>query len=134
MSTQFDHLNIAEGRARYWESQPTDQPHLLNGFKGTWNFSDYNLIPEPIQDFLLEVFHPQEKLKRIPLEDLNKAINDFWDGPGSMPKLVLAVGQMRHARSQNRVNDDTKQVPVPTIDDFNEMDFDGEIKEVRDEE
>ena len=26
----------------YWERQPSDQPGLLNGFNGTWKFSDHS--------------------------------------------------------------------------------------------
>jgi len=82
----------------YWESQPTDQPHLLNGFKGTWAFSDHNLIPEPLRNFIIESFPKIEKFKRIPLEDINALMNDVWDGPGSMPKIQKLYDDMRAER------------------------------------
>ena len=44
----------------YWESTPTDQPWLLNGFNGTFAYSDYSLIPQPILEFLHE--HYNKKL------------------------------------------------------------------------
>jgi hypothetical protein len=40
----------------YWTQQPTDQPWLVNGFKGTWAFSDHSLIPDVILEYLLESF------------------------------------------------------------------------------
>jgi hypothetical protein len=101
----------------YWESQPTDQPHLLNGFKGTWAFSDHNLIPEPIRNFIIEMFPKVEKFKRIPLEDINTLMNDVWEGPGSMPKLMRLMQESRAARVGT-----SKPIeePVKTIDDYSD--------------
>ena len=106
----------------YWKNQPTDKAHLLNGFKGTWNFSDHNLIPEPIRNFVIEAFPKIEKFNRIPLEDINTLMNDVWEGPGSMPKLMQILREKRLARLgkddigvQTLARDDVK-----TIDDFSD--------------
>lgn len=106
----------------YWERQPTDQPHTLNGFNGTWNFSNHNLIPDGLVNFIMESFPKEEKFKRIPLEDINALMNDVWEGPGSMPKIMKLLTEMRTERLgktdisvQTLVRDDVK-----TIDDFSD--------------
>jgi hypothetical protein len=105
----------------YWEKQPTDNPYLLNGFNGTWAFSDHNLISNELRNFIMESFHPEEKFKRIPLEDINKLMNDVWEGPGSMVKIQKMFEEMKAARFK-KVADAAKPVlePTKTIDDFNE--------------
>ena len=55
----------------FWEKQPTDVPYYLNGFKGTWNFSEHKKVPEGLRNFLLEMFPKADKFKRIPIEDIN---------------------------------------------------------------
>lgn len=106
----------------YWERQPTDQPHTLNGFNGTWNFSDHNLIPEGLRNFIMEMFPKVEKFKRIPLEDINDLMNDVWEGPGSMPKLMRLMQESRVARIGTTDDINVKSVgdPVKTIDDYSD--------------
>jgi hypothetical protein len=106
----------------YWERQPTDQPYTLNGFNGTWNFSDHNLIPEPLRNFIIEMFPKIEKFKRIPLEDINALMNDVWEGPGSMPKLMRMMRDKRAERvGKNDISVQTlSQDDVKTIDDYSD--------------
>ena len=40
----------------YWSKQPTDQPWLLNGFTGTFAYSDHRKIPEGILEFCSNTF------------------------------------------------------------------------------
>ena len=103
----------------YWKNQPTDKAHLLNGFKGTWNFSDHNLIPEAIRNFVIEAFPKFEKFKQIPLEDINKTMNDIWEGPGSMPKLISLTYELRAQRTSKSSSQENLD-PVKTIDDFSD--------------
>lgn len=106
----------------YWERQSTDQPWTLNGFNGTWNFRDHNLIPESLRNFIIESFPKVEKFKRIPLEDINTLMNDVWEGPGSMPKIMNLLVEMRTKRlgksdiSVQALNHDD----VKTIDDYSD--------------
>jgi hypothetical protein len=69
--------------------QRTDQPWLVNGFTGTWNFSDHSLIPHALQDFIMDKLSTKLStgIKDIPLEKINKLMNDTWEGPGSLAKL-----------------------------------------------
>jgi len=85
---------------QYWERQPTDQPHLLNGFNGTWNFSDHNLIPEALCNFILESFPKATRFKRIPLEEINDLMNDVWEGPGSMVKIATIYNEIKAERAK----------------------------------
>ena len=97
----IDHDAIREkidGISTYWERQPTDQPWTLNGFNGTWNFSDHRLIPESLRNFIMESFPKIEKFRRIPLEDINALMNDVWEGPGSMQKIQNLYNDMRAER------------------------------------
>lgn len=122
----FDYAQANRSAVEYWERQPTDQPWLLNGFRGTWNFRDHDLIPNELFNFLREAFHPVERIKRIPLDAINAKMNEVWTGPGSMPKLMMLTAEMRAARLDGRsmstpvVFDDEE---VRTIDDFTEEDF-----------
>ena len=87
-------------KLNYWEQQPTDVPYYLNGFAGTWNFSEHKLIPESLHGFIMESFPKIEKIKRIPLEDINDLMNDVWEGPGSMPKVIQKYQEMMSIRMQ----------------------------------
>ena len=107
----------------YWEKQPTDQPWTLNGFNGTWNFSDHALIPEALKNFIFEFYPKVERFKRIPLDEINKLMNDVWDGPGSMVKVEKIYHEMRNARL-NQISGSSKDLgDVKTIDDYTESDF-----------
>ena len=107
----------------YWERQPTDRPWLLNGFNGTWNFRDHNLIPESLHNFIFEHFPKIEKFKRIPLEDINKIMNDVWEGPGSMPKIVRLYHEMLSARRAPKAETEESKESVRTIDQYDENEF-----------
>ena len=109
----------------YWESTLTDQPWLLNGFQGTFAYSDHSLIPQPILEFLHEYYHKKlgdlrkNHIKTIDLNEINDLLNEVWDGPGSMPKLVSMTHDMRLARL-DVVSDDAKDplkgYDTPTIE------------------
>jgi len=82
----------------YWASQPTDQPWTLNGFNGTWSFSDHKLIPDGLRNFIVASFPKIERFNRIPLEEINKLMNEVWEGPGSMPKIVGLYNELQAKR------------------------------------
>ena len=82
----------------YWDSQPTDKPWLVNGFKGTWNFSDHNLIPDVLRNFIWASFPKHERFRRIPLDEINALMNEVWEGPGSMSKIERLYQEMRDER------------------------------------
>ena len=109
----------------YWTQQPTDQPWLVNGFKGTWAFSDHSLIPDVILEFLLETFRDRlgelrkGHVKSIPLNEINDLLNSVWEGPGSVVKLVNLTYDMRSNRFStisNDAKDPLKGYNTPTIE------------------
>ena len=116
----------------YWANQPTDKPHLLNGFKGTFAITDHNLVAEELREYAMECFPKVERFKRIPLEDINRVLNEIWEGPGSMPKLVQRTLDLRTARRSRSV-ETIKMDEVKTIDDYHENDFSVKITDDRDE-
>jgi hypothetical protein len=119
--------NFAEpfSSVAFWENQPTDKPWLLNGFRGTFAYSDHSLIPEPIQNFLIEFFYSRlgegrkNWVKMIPLEEINQTLNEIWEGPGSMAKLERMKLEMRNSRISDEPKDTEKlfkNYETPTIE------------------
>ena len=109
----------------YWTQQPTDQPWLVNGFNGTWAFSDHSLIPDVILEYLLESFRDRlgefrkGHVKSIPLNEINDLLNSVWEGPGSVVKLVNLTYDMRSNRFStisNDAKDPLKGYDTPTIE------------------
>lgn len=109
----------------YWSTTPTDQPWLVNGFNGTWAFSDHSLIPDVILEFLLESFRDRlgefrkTQIKSIPLNEINDLLNSVWEGPGSVVKLVNLTYDMRYSRyasGSNDTKDPLKGYVTPTIE------------------
>lgn len=103
--------------AQLWDEQPSDNPHTVNGFAGTWNISDHDLIPECVRGFVMEHHPRKDKLEQIPLKDINQLLNDAWQGPGSVSRLIMLKEQARQAISEQDehkfvVHDDT------TMQDF----------------
>ena len=98
----------AEHRNAYWARQPINDPGTLNGFKGTFAFSDHLLIPQGITEFLLEHFHKKcfkgsntwkkNHIQAIELEEINELMNEIWEGPGSMNKIATLTNEMRIQR------------------------------------
>ena len=109
----------------YWSKQPTDQPWLLNGFTGTFAYSDHRKIPEGILEFLLEYFYKRlgdarkHHIKSIELDEINALMNDVWDGPGSMFKIAKMTQDMRMSRLDiviDDAKDPLKGYDTPTVD------------------
>ena len=98
----------AEHRNKFWAKQPIDDPQTINGFKGTFAFSDHLLIPQGITEFLLEHFHKKcfkgsntwkkNHIQAIELEEINELMNEIWEGPGSMNKIATLTNEMRIQR------------------------------------
>tara|TARA_B110000503_G_scaffold2403_1_gene3183 strand:+ start:1628 stop:2032 length:405 start_codon:yes stop_codon:yes gene_type:complete len=63
-----------------------DNPHTVNGFRGTWAISAHSLIPEVFNGLLTRHFG-QYRIRRIPLDQINELLNELWEGPGSLEKI-----------------------------------------------
>ena len=127
MASMYNFIDSRDRATAYWDSTPTDVPYYLNGFKGTWTFSDYSLIPEPILEFLNEYYRDRlgeirkNNIKVVSLTEINDLLNQVWEGPGSMSKLINMMQEMREARfeaTETTVNTAElfKGYEIPTIE------------------
>lgn len=64
------------------------------GFAGTWAISDHDRIPEQVIEYLQYKFETA-KIKRIPLDKINKALNEVWEGPGSLTKVFQLTEELK---------------------------------------
>jgi len=115
----YNRLKFAESSAAFWDSQDTTNPVTLNGFAGTWDIKDHTLIPQALLDFINESFYGYTRTKRIPLEEINNLLNEVWDGPGSMSKIVRMTQEKRTLREmedEDEVKDPLKNYETPTVD------------------
>lgn len=116
----------------FWETQRTDDPFTVNGFAGKWQISEHSLIPNSLNNFLAEYFYDAVRISRVPIEDINKVLNEVWEGPGSMAKIESLTYELRTNRQHTntkRAVDVLKNYDTPTIDsnlDDDDEDFDDE--------
>lgn len=89
----LDEAKILENKIEFFK-QDIDNPNSVNGFRGTWQFSDHTLIPDTLHSFLTRYFGIA-KLRRVPLDKINEVMNSVWEGPGSLEKLFRLEFQMR---------------------------------------
>jgi hypothetical protein len=91
----FDEATAVENKINFYKKD-IDNPYSVNGFRGTWKFSDHTLIPDTLFGFLTRHFG-QAKLRRIPLEKINQVMNELWEGPGSLEKLFRLELEMKQS-------------------------------------
>lgn len=91
----LDEAKILEDKIEFFK-RDIDNPHSVNGFRGTWQFSDHSLIPDTLFGFITRHF-AQGKLRRIPLDRINQLMNEVWEGPGSLEKLFRLEWDMRQS-------------------------------------
>ena len=128
----LDYDSARQHMLDYWKQQPTDNPFLVNGFRGTWKISDHALIPNSLSNFLLEYFWQElpetrkSHITTISLQKINDCLNSVWEGPGSMEKIVNLTYELRVNRLSSNTVDVAKVmkgVDTPTIDsDLDEED------------
>ena len=90
-------------QVEYWNNQPTDRPGTLNSFEGPFNIQDLAKIPAQFIPYLTErlslVADTRGRVKNsLTIEKVNDALNEIWDGPGSMTKIINATYERRLAR------------------------------------
>jgi len=87
--------DILESKIEFY-NRDIDNRFSVNGFRGTWAFSDHDLIPQIFNGFLQRHFGVM-RIKRIKLEDINALLNELWDGPGSLEKILRLEYEMKLA-------------------------------------
>lgn len=89
----LDHAKIVSDKIEFYR-RDIDNPYSVNGFRGTWQFSDHNLIPDVFNGFLQRYFG-QYRIRRVPLAQINEVLNQYWEGPGSLEKIFKLEEEMR---------------------------------------
>jgi hypothetical protein len=120
----FDYESNRASTVAYWSEQPTHIPYYINGFNGKFAYSDHSLIPDSIVNFLIEYFwndlpETRKSYTAISLDKINSCLNEIWEGPGSMVKLVNIMYDLRQSRlnlNPNGAKDALKGYKIPTIE------------------
>lgn len=113
--TQAKHCQHA-----YYAEQPTDCAWQLNGFTGTFEYTDPARVPELFRNLAVE-YWGLEKYRRVDLAKLNQLLNELWEGPGSCAKISDIIWDIRIARREDLLGvrkDPLKGYVTPTIDDY----------------
>jgi hypothetical protein len=118
----LDEAKIVEDKIEFYK-RDIDNPNSVNGFQGTWKFTDHTLIPDTLFGFITRHFG-QAKLRRIPLDKINQLMNEVWEGPGSLEKLFRLELEMRQAgkmikfdasdfKDLKKIDDDEEELDIP---------------------
>lgn len=91
----YDYAKELESKIEFY-SRPklVEDPYHPAGFRGTWNFSEHSKIPDVLHGFLQRYFGHM-RLSRIPIDQINKVMNEVWEGPGSLTKVFQLEEKMR---------------------------------------
>jgi hypothetical protein len=84
---------IVEEKIKFYEKD-IDRPFTVNSFNGTWAISSHAGIPETVQGYLQRHFGVM-RLSRIKIDKINDALNEVWEGPGSLSKLFRLELEMK---------------------------------------
>ena len=84
--------DAVEAKIAFYEKD-IDNRFSVNGFQGTWAFSDHSLIPSVFNGFLQRHFGVM-RLKRVKLEEINALLNELWEGPGSLAKILRMENEL----------------------------------------
>ena len=91
----LDIQEIMEDRIAYY-AKDVDTPWYVNGFNGTFDITDHRRIPEVFLGFLQRHFGVI-RLSRVKIEKINEALNEIWEGPGSVEKVLRKEMEYRHS-------------------------------------
>ena len=89
----YEH-RIEEKVAYYLRPEHVANPHHISGFNGTFAFSSHDLIPEVFHGFIQRYFGSY-RIRRVPLDKINEVLNDLWEGPGSIEKILRLEHEMQ---------------------------------------
>lgn len=127
--------DVLESKIEFYKKDIDDR-FKVNGFRGTWAFSDHNLIPQIFNGFLQRHFGVM-RIKRIKLEDINNLLNELWEGPGSLEKILRLEYEMKLAGKDIKMTasdlakikkEDIEDDPLPiaVFGETSDEDWDGE--------
>ena len=91
----LDIQGIMEDRIAFY-AKDIDMPYYVNGFDGTFAITEHSRIPEVFKGFLQHHFGVI-RLNRVKIEKINEALNEIWEGPGSVEKVLRKEMEYRLA-------------------------------------
>ena len=117
----LDMTKEVESKIAFYEKD-IDNPMLVNGFRGTWQFSDHRLIPDVFRGFLQRHYGVM-RLQRIKIEDINVLLNELWEGPGSLEKIFRMENELYNAGTNIKFSPlDIAKIKKYEEDDEQELD------------
>ena len=81
----LDMQSILADKIKFYEKD-IDKPFTVNSFNGTFAIESHTGIPEVLRGYLQRHFGVL-RLSRIKIEKINEALNEVWEGPGSLAKI-----------------------------------------------
>lgn len=109
----LDHNKLAIDQVTLWNKRDSDDENSINGFNGEFAFTDHSLVPEALRALVIETYPRKESFTKVPLKDINALLNSVWQGPGSMPRIVMLTHQLREiARRGSPVSPVTEETTV----------------------
>jgi len=97
----LDWNRMADFHTEFW-NDPDRQEHDVNTFDGEWQISDHSLIPQVFHNFIMEKFPKKARLKDVAIDEVNRVLNEAWEGPGSVGKVIAETHAMQAARRANQ--------------------------------
>jgi len=91
----LDTKAILEDRISYW-NKDMERPNSINNFDGTFQISDHTRIHEVFIEFIMYSFKTA-RIRRVPIEDINELLNEVWEGPGSVEKILRLTHELRQS-------------------------------------
>lgn len=113
----LDYSRMAAKHATYWSQADSANENTLNGFCGQFDIKDHAQIPSGVKNFLTECFPRKDRLDQIAITDINKVLNEVWQGAGSMATVVFETERRRQARTDGE-NADVKLHADTELEDF----------------
>ena len=86
--------HIEDKVAYYLRPEHVANPYHISGFNGTFAFSSHDLIPDVFYGFIQRYFGSY-RIRRVPLDKINEVLNDLWEGPGSIEKILRLEHEMQ---------------------------------------
>lgn len=84
---------ILDSNVHYYKKE-MKRPNSINSFNGTFQIGDHARIHEVFNEFLMYSFKTS-RLRKIKIEDINKLLNEVWEGPGSVEKILRMTHELR---------------------------------------
>ena len=117
----LDRTKIYEEQKLRYADRDLDNPYTLNGFRGTFAFSDHNLVPEEIRNLALLTLG-KERFRDIPLakvEEIARAVHGEDRQPGFMVRLYERMTELERRVQQGLKPTTAEHEPEFTLEDWN---------------